>query len=180
MHPRLLEITDYLARVRGDLAQLIAATPVEARSRVPDGGGWTFAQIVEHLGKVEGSIAKLLEGKFGEALAAGLPAETETSSVMGALDKFRIPDGKFFPIEAPERVVPATDPDFDACWTKLEVGRHRLLDAVERVDGRAIGTISAPHPAIGMIDGYAWILFVGQHEERHIRQIRESLTRPVA
>jgi hypothetical protein len=180
MHPRLLEITDYLARVRRDLAQLIADTPASARHRVPEGGGWTFAQLVEHLGKVEGSIAKLLEGLFAQALAAGLPEETETSSLLASLDKYRVPDRSFFPIEAPERVVPAAEPDFDACWTRLEVVRHRLLDAVERVDGRALGTVQAPHPAIGMLDGYGWVLFVGQHEERHLRQMRDTLTPPAA
>jgi hypothetical protein len=180
MHPRLAEITEYLAQVRRDLTQLIADTPSSERDRIPEGGGWTFAQLVEHLGKVEGSIAKMLEGLFTQALAAGLPPETETGSVMAALDRYRIPDSKFFPIEAPERLVPATAPDFDACWTKLQVARHRLLDAVERVDGFAIGTLQAPHPAIGPLDGYAWVLFVGQHEERHLRQMRDGLTPPAA
>jgi hypothetical protein len=30
-----------------------------------------------------------------------------------------------------------------------------------------------PHPLVGMLNLYQWILFVGQHEGRHSEQIRD-------
>jgi hypothetical protein len=30
-----------------------------------------------------------------------------------------------------------------------------------------------PHPALGVLDGYQWLAFVGTHELRHANQIRE-------
>jgi hypothetical protein len=36
--------------------------------------------------------------------------------------------------------------------------------------------VSAPHPIFGALNGYQWILSVGKHEERHLIQLRETLS----
>lgn len=51
-----------------------------------------------------------------------------------------------------------------------------LRAALAEADGLALGTITHVHPVLGEIDLYQWILFVGQHEERHIGQIVEVVS----
>jgi hypothetical protein len=43
------------------------------------------------------------------------------------------------------------------------------------VDGRDLTRLSAPHPIFGPINGYEWVLFIGQHEERHLGQLRDTV-----
>ena len=177
MHPRLQDIIAYLAAVRVDLIKLVDTTPREALIVAAPTGQWNGAQLIEHLGMVEGSIAKLLEGLFAKALADGLPMDTETSSIIPTLDKFALSDRNVAKIDAPERVRPSAAPDLDAAWASLLRARGRTLAAVATVDGRDLTKVSAPHPhpAIGVLNGYQWILLIGQHEERHRRQMLDLL-----
>jgi hypothetical protein len=41
------------------------------------------------------------------------------------------------------------------------------------LDGVALSDVSAPHPALGPLNGYQWFLFLAAHEGRHTAQIRE-------
>ena len=177
MHPRLQDIMAYLAAVRADLIKLVDTTPREALIEPAPIGQWNGAQLIEHLGMVEGSIAKLLEGLFAKALADGLPMDTETSSMIPTLDKFALSDRNVAKLDAPERVRPSAAPDLDAAWALLLHVRGRTLAVAATVDGRDLTKVSAPHPhpAIGVLNGYQWILLIGQHEERHRRQMLDLL-----
>ena len=48
-----------------------------------------------------------------------------------------------------------------------------LRGAVDRADGLAIGEVTAPHPFLGSLNLYQWLIFLGAHEARHAAQIRE-------
>jgi hypothetical protein len=174
-HPRLQEISTYLTRVRRELADAVhsADSAAMARSSGPD--RWSGAQIIQHLGKVEGSTAKYLEGIFAKALVTGLGEDIETSSLMGSLDRFRAGDGALPNLLSPERLVPDAAPPLAENWGSLEAVRERLLRAYATVDGRDLGGVKAMHPRLGLLNAYEWFLFVGVHEERHLGQLRREL-----
>lgn len=48
-----------------------------------------------------------------------------------------------------------------------------MCDLVREYDGLALGSVTAPHPVLGEIDVYQWLLFLGAHEGRHADQVRE-------
>jgi len=174
MHPRFQEITAEIARIRADLAGAIESAPEELLSRDPGNGQWSGTRIIEHLGKTEGSTAKMLEGLFAKALADGLPLDGETASLLHSLDHLHVID-RSHRVEAPERLVPAAEANLADAWASLQKVRLRPLAAAATVDGRDISRISWPHPIFGPINGYQWVLFIGQHEERHLVQLREVL-----
>jgi uncharacterized damage-inducible protein DinB len=174
-HPRLAEIAAYLATVRADLASVVEPAPAAALRRRPRDGGWSGAQILQHLGKTEGSIAKMLERAF--AAAPDLPAETDTSSLATALDRYAV-DVAERKLVAPAGIQPDADPDPVACWASLQAARERTYRAFAAVDGRAIGRISAPHPYFGPLNAYEWFLLLGKHEARHLRQLTVALAQP--
>jgi len=174
MHPRLAEILAYLSDVRAELTAFVAGTPRERFLHRPAEGAWSGTQILFHLGSVEGRTAKLLEGLFAKALADGLAADTGSATMLHALDHLHATD-RSRRINAPEWVQPPADPDFDASWASLRKARERTLAAVATVDGRDLTLLSAPHPVFGPINGYQWVLLVGQHEKRHLGQLRETV-----
>ena len=174
-HPRLREIATYLDSIRGQLTCVIADTPRAALTVVPAPGKWSGAQIIQHLGKVEGSTAKLLEGVFSAALAAGLNAEASTESVLGSIERFEADGEGLRPIVAPERLRPSDDADLDASWASLQAVRERTYRAYSTVDGRDLTAVIAPHPLFGPLTGYEWLLFLGKHEERHLAQLNRQL-----
>jgi hypothetical protein len=175
MHPHLEDISGYLANVRAELTTLVERTPPAAFDHRPRNGGWTGTGIIQHLGKVEGSISKLLEGLFAKAMADGMPAETRADGWLHSLDKYRFLD-RSVRIEAPERLAPDPTAEFETSWSSLQAVRLRLLRAVQNVDGRDLTVVSAPHPVFGPLNGYQWVLSVGKHEERHLSQLRETLS----
>ncbi len=173
MHRRLQELTDYIADARAELTACVRATPVELLSRAPGDGRWSGVQIVQHLGKIEGSVTKKLEGMFAQALAEGLPYDSESSSLLGSLDKYRVPDRHGRRLEAPPPFHPEDAPDFETNWQRLVGVRERMLAAYETVDGRDLTQIAFPHPFFGPLNAYEWLLLIGQHELRHLDQLRE-------
>lgn len=174
-HPRLREIATYLDSIRGRLARVIADTPRAALTVVPAPGTWSGAQIIQHLGKAEGSTAKLLEGVFAAALVAGLKAETSETSLLTSLARFEGNGDALRPLVAPERLRPSDDADLDASWASLQAVRERTYRAYSTVDGRDLTAVIAPHPLFGPLTGYEWLLFLGKHEERHLAQLNRQL-----
>jgi uncharacterized damage-inducible protein DinB len=175
MHPTLAELTTEIARVRTELANVVSTTPAAKFDHRPQNGGWTGTEILQHVGKTEGMMTKLLEGLFAKALADGMAAETDARSWTHSLDHLNVLDRERR-IEAPERARPSPDAQFAQSWASLQSVRERLLRAVATVDGRDLTAVSAPHPIFGALNGYEWILIVGKHEERHLTQLRETLS----
>jgi DinB superfamily len=175
MHPQLEEIMAYMARVRTDLTRLVEQTPPAAFDRKPKNGGWSGTGIIQHVGKVEGSATKLLEGLFAKAMAEGMPAENGTASWLHSFDKLNLLD-RTRRINAPERLFPEATAEFVPSWTSLQAVRERLKRALATVDGRDLTLVSAPHPIFGPLNGYQWVLSIGKHEERHLSQLKEVLS----
>jgi hypothetical protein len=55
----------------------------------------------------------------------------------------------------------------------LERARQVTHETLRELDGVALSDVSAPHPALGPLNGYQWFLFLAAHEGRHTAQIRE-------
>lgn len=120
-------------------------------------------------------MTKLLEGLFAKALADGMPEETGVRSWIRSLDTLGVLD-RSRRIEAPERAHPSADAQFAASWASLQSVRERLLRAVATVDGRDLTAVNASHPIFGALNGYQWVLVIGKHEERHLSQLRATLS----
>lgn len=173
MHPRLAELLDYLDAQRAAVLDAAAALPAERWSIRPAPDRWSVSEVCWHLQRVERGVAKLIAKRTAEARAAGHPDEKENGSVLGALDGRGVADRRVR-IEAPSFISPTETPDAAFVQRELDESRASLRAAVAQADGLALGSITHPHPVLGEIDLYQWILFVGQHEARHAGQINEA------
>lgn len=173
MHSRLAELSEYLAQQRRTLLDVASTIPAESwQTRPGDGDAWSVSQVLEHLYRVESGVAAVLTKRIAKARDAGHPAETETSSVLGTLDQFRVSELDRR-LVAPEIVRPTENPDRDTVEALLAKSRAALDAAIASGDGLALGTIRHTHLRFGELDLYQWLLFVAEHEKRHTVQLRE-------
>ena len=171
MHTRLTELRVYVDAQRNALLSAAADVPSDRWTERPAPDRWSVCDLFEHLYKVENFCARVIEKRALEARAAGHPEETETSSMMSSLGS-RLLDRER-PMVAPERVTPAGGWTREQALESLAQSRAKLRDGFRAAEGLALCTVKAPHPRLGEIDLYQWILFIGQHEARHVPQVTE-------
>jgi uncharacterized damage-inducible protein DinB len=175
MHPRLAEIVKYVDDRRADLESAASGLPYERWSERPAADSWSVAQVFDHLHLSEAGIARLLAKRIARAKEAGVGPERSDESVLHELDFFPVVDGP--KRQAPEIVVPRPEARAPEVHDALRRSRGDLHAALREGDGLALGEVTATHPALGVINLYQWVLFVGQHEARHTRQVAEIVRR---
>ncbi len=174
MHARLAETMEYVEGKRRELLQSFDGVRADRLTRHAPAGGWSVAEILDHLRVVESGIARLIAKRAGRAREEGLGQEKSTESVLHSLDQYRagLDAAK---LESPATVRPRTDPDLEETLAGLETSRQSLRMAVTGADGLSLGEIKHDHPVLGELDLYQWLIFLGQHEERHKKQIERTL-----
>jgi hypothetical protein len=174
MHARLAETMDFVEEKRKELLQSFAGVPSDRLTQHPSDGTWSVAEILDHLGIVESGIARLIAKRAGRAREQGLGEEKSTESVLATFDQHRAKlDG--MKMESPETVRPHTNADLKDAINGLETSRGSLRAAVVAANGLSLGEIKHIHPLLGELDLYQWLIFLGQHEVRHTRQIQRTL-----
>lgn len=165
------EILNCLDQEMAALHAAVEAVPPDRRGDRPAADRWSVAEVLEHLAMVEAAVLKGCTRQLAAAREAGLPLETETSSVIDAMPPARVANRERL-IVAPERLRP-TGIDASRAWTQIEHTRAQFIDFVKSCDGLALAQVSMPHPVFGPMNLYQWLLFAAGHHARHAAQIRE-------
>jgi hypothetical protein len=171
MHPRLLEIDGFLAERRTEVLTAVASVPDPAGVTAPP-GAWSVASIIDHLRLTETSVSKLLHVTVSLLPANGRVSETEIGSVLHRVDHAQLAN-RDRRLPAPAIVQPRADLTLAEALTGLEASRAALRGSMREADGIALGNFAFPHPMLGQLDLYQWLVFLGLHESRHACQIRE-------
>lgn len=167
LHPRTAEVVTALEAAQQDMQDILAAIPAVHHDLPPAHGGWSMAQIVEHLALTEEGIGRLISKLIKQVEGVD---ETSTEQIAPTVEHFQVwnPTRR---IEAPATVTPTGEVSLVDALERQSTARARMIDALVRGSGRALGTVTAPHPLLGPLDGYQWGLFVAQHQRRHLLQI---------
>jgi hypothetical protein len=174
MHPRLADLLESADHTRQELLDFVGTlSAAQLQAPGPD-GAWSPSQHLSHLHLVESSSLRALFRSFRNARAAGLAMETETSSLRDALDGTGLATGEQKRI-APEFVHPTDAPDGETLRARLAESRAGLHAWAAEADGYALATVSFPHPALGSLNLYEWIVMIDHHERRHLRQMRAQV-----
>jgi hypothetical protein len=174
MHARLAETMDYVEEKRKELLQSFAGASSNRLSQRVVKDSWSVAEILDHLRMVESGVARIITKRVGQAREAGLGEEKSTASVMPSFDNYSaILAGAV--LKPPEMVLPRAEVDFKEALYGLESSRQALRAAVGSANGLALGEIKHTHAVLGELDLYQWLIFVGQHEQRHRKQIERTL-----
>jgi hypothetical protein len=174
MHARLAEVMDFVERKREELFRSFAGVSSEPMRRHVSDEDWSVAEIIDHLRLVEASVAQVISKRAAEGRANGIGEERSTDSVLNDLDHLGIEASTTF-MEAPSIARPRKNVDVADAIAGLEESRNALRAAVASASGLALGEIKQTHRTFGELDLYQWLVFLGQHEGRHTRQIQQTL-----
>ena len=169
MHPRIREVVEALDSRRAELARAVNEVPTSARERRPSEDRWSVAEVLEHLALVEENIPQRVKALVTEQRTN---PERESTSIAETIDSAFMLDRSKKRV-AREAMQPRSGVDAAAAWTRLERARQVTHETLRELDGVALSDVSAPHPALGPLNGYQWFLFLAAHEGRHTAQIRE-------
>lgn len=173
-HPILVALVHELAAERTRLLESAMRVPVAARNVRPAPDRWSAAEVLAHLVKVEGSSGKLFSVHARQLRDSGAPLETsdDARTIINGFARFPLHTRTRL-VEAPDIVQPDPYSDFDAAVRALQESRARLLEAIVKADGLALGSVSAAHPRLGPLTMYEWLLMIARHEARHVEQLDE-------
>ena len=174
MHPRLAEIAAFLEETRAAVVRAVEGLSPENAARRPAADTWSVDEILTHLSLVETGVTKRFVQSVGQAKGEGLARESAVESVMHALDG-RSVDVVREKWVAPEFVEPKTGLVLPDALDALARSRSGLRLALADADGWALQLVVSPNPRLGPLDMYQWLLFLGQHERRHLTQIERTI-----
>jgi hypothetical protein len=164
------EVVEYLSKQREILLASAEGVSEAQLNFKPAADQWSIKEIFHHLWIVEGATAKLMSIMLKQAVENNLTEETDPEgSVMIGLESLEEALSKKF--QAPERFVPIDAVSLEESISKLGETRIKLTDPLEQLCRYDVTQLTYPHPAVGPLDTYQWVMVMGSHEGRHTRQI---------
>ncbi|HYX31138.1 MAG TPA: DinB family protein [Pyrinomonadaceae bacterium] len=134
-------------------------------------GGWSIAEIVEHLSIAEAGMTRAIEALLNAPSQGDSERSASHSFAPFSLDEqAEQARGK---IEAPEFLRP-TGLRLSEGLARLKESRAALRAFRPRFES-ADYSRQRLHPAFGPLNAAQWLAFVGMHEARHLRQIERIL-----
>ena len=165
-------ITDILAANEQAQARFMAAVSnlndTQADFR-PDENQWTIAEIVEHVSIVNDGFLRLTHKLLKEAESAAKPPKTDLNLGHTSLDE----NGQHHPgpFQAPDRVRPQGGARIEDSLAKMGATLAGLMEIRSRLEAVDLSEQMFPHPFLGPINAYQWLILLGEHEDRHRDQI---------
>jgi hypothetical protein len=136
---------------------------------------WSIAECAEHIATSEDFMfglvtSQLMKSPADPAKKAEVKGKDEVivKQVPERTQKFKAPD-----VIAPKNRWSTPD----AIVAHFKEGRDRSIAYVDTTQDD-LRDHFAPHPALGVLDGYQWILLMSAHSERHTEQINEVKADP--
>jgi hypothetical protein len=173
MTARTRELLTFLDDQRRGLRDAVSSVALHDWYTRPAPDRWSVAEVLEHVGLVESRVTMLLASRLAAAkVQGGVPADPGEASALGTTDLDRMTNRRR-KVVAGDAAQPTGGVTIDDAWRLLEDTLAAACAVVREGDGWALDGLVAPHPALGRLDFYQWIGFLGGHEARHALQVRE-------
>ena len=168
---KVQELIGALTQHRQALLDSVAGLSEAQFAYQPDDAAWTINDILHHLALTDEANAKLTSRALKHAQERDVSADpTPDASKLNCLDEALAPI-RNTRAQAPEFVTPHDHLPVDQSLARLKDSRARMLEGVERLADYDLMQLKYPHPILGELDMYQWILIAGGHEGRHVAQI---------
>lgn len=164
----------YLHATRKQFLDVVTPLSAAQWSYKPAGGGWSIAEVAEHLAVTEAGTFTAIEKNLREPATPERKTETAGKDDMimkGVPDRSR-------KVQAPETVAPTGRwPTRDALVAEFKIRRDSTIAFIEKTPADLRGHMFA-HPFLKLLDCYQWVLFLAAHSDRHIQQMQEVMASP--
>ena len=176
-------LDDIYAAMESEQAKFVndvtGLTDAQANFR-PAENVWTIAEIAEHLAIVNGGFVRIAHKLLKEAEAAGAAALTnwQMSGVLIGPEGQQPP-----PFAAPDRVKPQGSQPISDSLTKLAESLAGFHEIKARLSATDCSAPTFPHPAVGPLNVYQWMIVQGEHLDRHRGQanrIKQAASYPAS
>lgn len=156
-----------LDAVHQKLVNIISTLEPNIYTQRPAEGEWSVAEIVHHVWLVEGRVTKELE--------TGISSQPRRVSFLRRFIPTSIVSQRLIRVKAPKAVNPLDPPAREVALENFDRTRLNLKALCAAHGEERFRNLVFKHPFLGEIDGVAAISFMGYHEKRHYKQIREVL-----
>jgi hypothetical protein len=164
--PALVPITKKLELAQSALLRAADAISAEQWQSRPAVNAWSAGELIGHLMCVE-------------------------RAVIGSADRYTQKPPKHFPVlkrwhlpmmlvearvirrKSPIPLDPAMLGEKEEMLAELREVRERTLAFIEETRGRDLSVYRWPHPFLGCLNAYEWMVMIAAHEIRHTKQMKE-------
>jgi hypothetical protein len=153
--------------VHQKLMETVAPLDSQIFMQRPSENEWSVGEIVHHLYLVEERVIKDLKRT--------LAAEPGRVGFLKRLLPIFIVSLRIKKFKAPKVVDPIEVPGKESTIENYNRARRTLKDLCAKHGKERFKQLIFKHPFLGAIDGPATVAFVGYHEHRHFKQIRDVL-----
>ena len=139
--------------------------------RLPDGEKWTIANVVEHVSLVESNMIKICSKLLGKAEAENMLADGN----IAASDTFKEKAIEIatMKLEAPQFVQPTCEATLQQSMEKFSENREKLYELKSQFEKFDSNGHRFPHPFLGDLSAGEWLMLIGGHKLRHLKQIEK-------
>lgn len=152
--------------------QVVSVVPEELWKVKPDENVWSPAEAAEHIVVTERAITQLIAMRLPHS------AERALTDEVRRVDAMIVPrvSSAATAFQAPDFLRPTNCfPDRASCLKAFLEVRSALIEFVHTCQVPLRKNV-VPHPALGDLDGYQWILLAAAHCIRHTRQVEQTVT----
>jgi hypothetical protein len=162
-----------LFRLEASRAALLAAAGELDQDALDAHGGdgaWSAGQVMHHLVLVESAVQAVLSRLADRAPEGPPQAGGQAPVALPADISDAITSRPAFPGTEPTPGLPAA-----RLLRELAESRARTREIAGRAALRDMSHGRFPHPFLGRMDFYQWVLFLAEHETGHVEQVRAIL-----
>jgi len=127
---------------------------------------WTIAEIAEHVGIVNGSMLRVTHKLLKQAEAGARPAPADLQ-----LDYTFTADNPPPKFQAPDGVRPKGGVSIPEALANIQTSVDGFVEIRSRLEAVDLSEPLFPHPALGPISAYRWMILLGEHQDLHRPQI---------
>lgn len=160
-------------KIRETLKETVAGLTDEQTMALTEGEKWTIAQIVEHLSVVEFGMMRISAKLLKAAESAGKKSDGSARLSEDFGRKIGIMRKRKF--EAPEMVRPTGKQTIRESLAKMEENRRQFHELKPLFEQFECADFKFPHPLMGELTATEWLALLGEHERRHLEQIKRIL-----
>ncbi len=155
-----------LNRSRAGLLSAVERVPAGRWQKRPGNGAWSAAEVVAHLTMVETAVVSGVT-KWVQTEPKPVPfwKRLHIPPALGVL--------RLVKVKSPIPLDASLVGEKDAMLERYRTVREQTLVFVESNRERDLRRWRRPHPFMGSFNGNTWLKFIGCHEARHTKQIRE-------
>jgi len=166
MPPAIDSLVEVLANAQSEFLRVADTVSAEDWKTRPRAGRWSAAELVAHLVTVEKAIIEKAD-RVSQKPPRRVPL----------YKRFRLPmrlaEVRLIRLKSPMPVLAESLRGKEEMLAELRGTRERSLAFLEETRHRELSAYLWRHPALGMLNTYAWMEFLAAHENRHTKQMRE-------